>query len=266
MLPVDRPPLPADVQRRLDEAEERRRTGLGCRWEVFRSAEVRQATNIVEILRRTFHGKCAYCEENSGSHVDHLIPKSVQPEGTYRWENLLPACPHCNQEYKGSSLEWSRNRKHMLLDPCIDEPLRFFDFLENNQQMGAAGTVVPALKADPEDQQRAAYTILRLKLNIRDDCNGDDIVHKRGAKLELFRCLLAAIERWGPDSKCPGATKTNKEILLEMMDPKRNYLAILRQYLRKTPQGSQIRARLVQHVPEVEHVLRQWDIPPRVTL
>lgn len=55
---------------------------------------------IKEVLFRSSNQKCAFCEmkpgESGNIEVEHFIPKSLYPESTYCWENLLPACRKCN--------------------------------------------------------------------------------------------------------------------------------------------------------------------------
>ena len=50
-----------------------------------------------EILLETYGYKCAYCGCKltiDNSTVDHIKPRIKG--GTDAWENLLPACKHCN--------------------------------------------------------------------------------------------------------------------------------------------------------------------------
>ena len=47
------------------------------------------------------NGKCAYCESKikhvHHGDVEHISPKSLQPEKMFEWENLTIACEICNQ-------------------------------------------------------------------------------------------------------------------------------------------------------------------------
>ncbi|MBZ9795573.1 HNH endonuclease [Mesorhizobium sp. ES1-4] len=47
------------------------------------------------------HGKCAYCESKlqhiHHGDVEHIYPKSLDPEQTFVWQNLTLACEICNQ-------------------------------------------------------------------------------------------------------------------------------------------------------------------------
>ncbi|EZP64242.1 HNH endonuclease [Pseudomonas sp. RIT357] len=51
-------------------------------------------------LVKSSNGKCAFCEcipsEGGNVEVEHYRPKSLYPELTFEWGNLLPACHRCN--------------------------------------------------------------------------------------------------------------------------------------------------------------------------
>ncbi|CDX61047.1 HNH endonuclease domain protein [Mesorhizobium plurifarium] len=67
------------------------------------------------------HGKCAYCESKllhiHHGDVEHIYPKSLDPEKTFVWNNLTLACEICNQNKsnKDPFLEH-------IIDPYIVEP------------------------------------------------------------------------------------------------------------------------------------------------
>lgn len=49
-----------------------------------------------------YKSKCAFCEEKAERlDVEHYRPKSVYYWLAYSWDNLLLACPTCNQDHKG---------------------------------------------------------------------------------------------------------------------------------------------------------------------
>lgn len=68
-------------------------------------------------LRDEFSFRCVYClvrerhypNRDAGFSVDHLTPKSVEPELALEYENLVYACSRCNS-YKGN--RWP------VPDPC----------------------------------------------------------------------------------------------------------------------------------------------------
>jgi len=58
-------------------------------------------------LGNIYLGKCAYCEQKIElSHVEHYRPKSIYYWLAFSWDNLILACPHCN-EYKSAHFELS---------------------------------------------------------------------------------------------------------------------------------------------------------------
>ena len=131
---------------------------------IYGSDEVRAA------LEKLFYDKCAYCESKiSGTHdwnVEHFRPKGRVAERpdhtgyywlTYDWNNLYPACTHCNQRRKDKprwgDLRYANtggkadqfpledeqvramhptdeiaNEKNLLLDPCKDNIEKCFTF------------------------------------------------------------------------------------------------------------------------------------------
>ena len=68
------------------------------------------------------YGKCAFCEvklEDASTYneVEHFKDKKTYPDEVISWENLLPACRHCN----GSKL--SRDVVNdPIINPCVDFP------------------------------------------------------------------------------------------------------------------------------------------------
>jgi uncharacterized protein (TIGR02646 family) len=61
--------------------------------------------DIKNKLKEIYHGKCAFCEQKVEQlHVEHFRPKSFYYWLAYSWDNLLPACPRCN-EHKGENFE-----------------------------------------------------------------------------------------------------------------------------------------------------------------
>jgi len=132
--------------------------------DIYGSNEVRAS------LEKLFYEKCAYCESKiSATHdwnVEHFRPKGRVAERsdhpgyywlTYNWNNLYPACQHCNQRRKDKP-QWGdlryantggkmdqfpledeetramhptkkiANEKNLLLDPCKDNTEKCFAF------------------------------------------------------------------------------------------------------------------------------------------
>ncbi len=54
--------------------------------------------DVVKQLRADFFDKCYICESNvfTAPNVEHLVPKHLDKNLEYNWENLFLACSHCN--------------------------------------------------------------------------------------------------------------------------------------------------------------------------
>jgi len=93
-----------------------------------------------EQLKNDFGHKCAYCDDHDryygGSknyHVDHFAPKAKFMHLQYDYDNLLYACPFCNQ---AKSDKWIGKDEYEavvgdcgFIDPCSSE---YFKHLERN--------------------------------------------------------------------------------------------------------------------------------------
>jgi hypothetical protein len=59
--------------------------------------------------------RCVYCEDSASTQIEHVRPKSLYPEATFSWENLLPACSGCNGP---------KNNRFAIFVPEEPEPLQ----------------------------------------------------------------------------------------------------------------------------------------------
>jgi len=85
-----------------------------------------QHKQIKDCLVKMFHGKCAYCESQirhiDYGHIEHYRPKSIFPELTYSWSNLLLACGVCNgKAHKGDKFP-QNHEGGPLINPGFDDP------------------------------------------------------------------------------------------------------------------------------------------------
>ena len=70
-----------------------------------RFEQVYKNTEIKKKLKTIYNNKCVYCEQKVEQiHVEHYRPKSKYWWLAYSWDNLLLACPTCNQN-KGNNFE-----------------------------------------------------------------------------------------------------------------------------------------------------------------
>lgn len=142
-------------------------------------------------IEQIYNHKCAYCEQRiEQSHVEHYRPKKVYYWLAYSWDNLILACPTCNQN-KGINFEINGDRatfvsnednirnihtnstnydvteQPMMINPEVTDPAGFIRFRQNGN-----------IEAD---EARFAYTIEKCKID-RPDLND-----QRRALLNSFR-------------------------------------------------------------------------------
>lgn len=83
--------------------------------------------DIKSVLFSMSSEKCAFCEgkpgENGNIEVEHFIPKSIYPEFTFEWNNLLPSCRKCN-ESKGTL----DTILEPIINPCEEDPESIFEY------------------------------------------------------------------------------------------------------------------------------------------
>lgn len=63
--------------------------------------ELNHYADAREILEEDFHFLCGYCGKNGKImhqkfHIDHFVPKSLDPDRENDYYNLVLACPKCN--------------------------------------------------------------------------------------------------------------------------------------------------------------------------
>ena len=186
------------------------------------------------------HRKCCYCEAYvrhiTPGTIDHYRPKAASQQGVgeplirpgyywfaYEWENLLFACPTCNQTKRNlfplrdasrrstSHTDAHEREEPLLLDPSRDDPAEFISFREEY--------------AFPlEDNLRGRTTIEVLKLNDRND-----LVERRREKLQTLRLLERVVAAMPPQSHEAAAAQ---QFLNEARSDPAEYAAMSRALLR----------------------------------
>ncbi len=152
-------------------------------------------------LGKLFDNRCAFCEcslDNKDLHIEHFRPKALVTKSDHptqegywwlaaTWENLLPACGHCNRSggldrvtgkrvggtkgnrfpllagsIRAKAIGEEKNEKQALLDPTVDEPSTFLTFTTRRGK-----SVVEPVSSDRTSDEwiRANITIGVLKLN-----------------------------------------------------------------------------------------------------
>lgn len=83
--------------------------------------------DIKNVLFTMSSEKCVFCEgkpgENGNIEIEHFIPKSIYPQVTFDWHNLLPSCRKCNESK--STLDTTLEP---IINPCEDDPENFFEY------------------------------------------------------------------------------------------------------------------------------------------
>jgi len=78
--------------------------------------------------------RCMYCNDSRGTDIEHFWPKVDFPELTFQWENMLQGCAGCNRK-KGGNFPLADDGSPLLIDPSIDEPWRFLDFIPETGEL-----------------------------------------------------------------------------------------------------------------------------------
>lgn len=129
-----------------------------------------------EKLKIIYNGKCAFCENKVEQlHVEHYRPKAIYYWLAFSWDNLLMACPTCNQRksskfdtqnaivtydidflnnYNSYSFNYDRIEQPKLINPEVTDPNELFTFTKNGEISS--------------DDPRGIYTIETCELD-RDD-------------------------------------------------------------------------------------------------
>jgi hypothetical protein len=66
--------------------------------------------------------RCMYCEDSSGTAIEHFHPKSMYPGKAFQWSNFLWACAFCNSNMKRDQFPVDVSSKPLLVDPTIMDP------------------------------------------------------------------------------------------------------------------------------------------------
>ena len=92
-------------------------------------------------LAKDFEHRCAYCDDldkyNGGVrsyHVEHFAPKEKFPDLEFTYDNLLYACPYCNEaksdKWPSDKAEVSIVNEEGFIDPCTEE---YYKYIYRNE-------------------------------------------------------------------------------------------------------------------------------------
>lgn len=146
--------IPASIK--LDNTTTSRRRNELIKAKNFISENVYRSrykqSDLKEYIETHYKNKCAYCEEYVARwDVEHYRPVSKYWWLAYSWDNLIFACPTCNQDYKNDEFElqnppkivydsedlskihnlcekYNKQEKPKLFHPEFDEPEKYLKF------------------------------------------------------------------------------------------------------------------------------------------
>lgn len=78
--------------------------------------------------------RCAYCEDSAADEVEHILPKNLFSQHSFKWSNYLFACGPCNGPKSNrygtvngvSVKEFTRSKK----DPVVPPPVGQSGFID----------------------------------------------------------------------------------------------------------------------------------------
>lgn len=160
------------------------------RWQGFASNK----STVRNVLKREQKGLCGYTEFNidhfkstatlspqsHGCHIEHIKPKSIYPQETFDYKNLLLSILHVSDEqlfkqdmfvdgapkddkshraFFGGSAKNNIYDEELFISPINNSCNYFFTFVEHS------GEIVPSASLENSDRDKALYTIKLLNLN-----------------------------------------------------------------------------------------------------
>jgi uncharacterized protein (TIGR02646 family) len=188
----------------------------------WRNARTRVVNPVREVLR-SMCGEaepCCYCESSIGAEVEHVRPKSLYPELTFDWLNLLLVCGSCNTVKNdgfgvlidGRAISVARRPADPIVPPPegpmalvdlrCEDPLDFFKLILD------LGVIRPRRRLDTPRLERAEFTCKLLKPN-RDPLPTWRVQHYGTFKARLEQ-YVARRER---DPTNPGLANLKADLL-----------------------------------------------------
>ena len=136
------------------------------------TARYNHADIKLALLQET-NEKCAYCESKlrhvTYGDIEHVSPKSGEPNKTFEWSNLTVACDICNT--KKSDVAYG-----LIIDPFIDEPSEHIRFY---------GSIVLALPGNEKGEVTDSILVL----------NRRELLERRTEKITYIRDSLSNIAK-----------------------------------------------------------------------
>jgi len=103
-------------------SREAKREAVARKWKQARQTKT-VGEGVFGVLRNMAgrRERCMYCEDSRGTDIDHFWPKSVYPERTFDWPNMLLSCSGC-QRAKGDRFPLDKDGEPELIDPTAEDP------------------------------------------------------------------------------------------------------------------------------------------------
>ncbi|KYF87244.1 hypothetical protein BE17_46145 [Sorangium cellulosum] len=141
--------------------------------------------------------RCAYCEgdlDALGQHIEHFRRKHVFPHLTFAWVNLYWSCDQRDSCGRHKDHDAGPYNPDDLLDPCVDDPDRFFRFRSD-------GTIDVRPDLSASDARRARETLRVFNL----DPGHGRLRSMRRRALEAYCAretgILEALEGFTPEDR-----------------------------------------------------------------
>jgi len=163
--------------------------------------------DIKRTLAESSHSKCAFCETKPGEsgniEVEHFSPKSLYPELTFEWDNLLPACRKCNE---------AKSAFDTIDEPMIDpskldpETVLTYSYLricpiKGTESEKRAETTIKVCNLNSDRLYRARAELMRSLTEYADNLRDKmewileaDTEHKRKIRITKLRNSLDEID------------------------------------------------------------------------
>lgn len=135
MIKLNRPTKPTLLQ---EKEEEWKKTLLEAieKYGSYKKIPSTEKSNLIKHYKedeiriplfKSTNNKCSFCEcypaEGGDVQVEHFNPKSLYPEETFAWENLMPICLKCNRKKSNHD-----TKLESLINPYLEDPEDFLDF------------------------------------------------------------------------------------------------------------------------------------------
>lgn len=127
MIPLQRPPLPAELGERLRQRSSHLReielstAAVRREWKNARTVRDGLRRSLVEMAAG--HARCMYCCDSFGTDIDHFQPIALAPLRAFDWPNHLLACSYCNSNEKRELYPCDEvSGECLLIDPSRDDP------------------------------------------------------------------------------------------------------------------------------------------------